>query len=156
MNFSEQLQARQIGNSVLWTPSTSLDNPGSYTPKFKGLNEQLYTIQLKTATGCVTVDTQLVRILKKIEIYVPTSFTPDGNGLNDYLRPVLMGFRSVNYFRVYNRWGKLLYQMQSDLPGWDGRINGVVQEMQTVVWMVEAVDVDGVTHQRKGTSILLR
>jgi hypothetical protein len=46
--------------------------------------------------------------------------------------------------------------MQSDLPGWDGRINGVVQEMQTVVWMVEAVDVDGVTHRRQGTSILIR
>ncbi|MEO6539730.1 MAG: PKD domain-containing protein, partial [Ferruginibacter sp.] len=155
MNFEEQLQARQIGTSVLWAPSVSLDNPGSYRPIFKGLNEQLYTIRLKSATGCVTIDTQLVKIRKRIEIYVPTTFTPDGNGRNDYLRPVLMGFRSVNYFRVFNRWGKLLFQMQSDVPGWDGRTNGQVQEMQTVVWEIEAVDVDGKVHKKKGTSILL-
>jgi gliding motility-associated-like protein len=156
MNFPEPLQARNIGTGVLWTPSVNLDNPLSYTPTFRGLNQQLYTIQLKTATGCLTVDTQMVKTRKKIEIYVPTSFTPDNNGQNDYLRPVLMGIATVNYFRVYNRWGKLLYQMQSDRPGWDGRVNGQRQDMQTVVWMIEAVDVDGNVRKKQGTSILIR
>ncbi|MEP7237203.1 MAG: PKD domain-containing protein [Ferruginibacter sp.] len=156
MNFKEPLQARQIGNSVLWTPATSLDFSRSYQPNFKGLDPQLYAIQLKTPTGCITVDTQLVKTHKKVDIYVATSFTPNGDGLNDYLRPFLLSFKSVNYFRVYNRWGKLLFQMQSDLPGWDGRVNGVIQEMQTVVWEVEAVDVDGIVHKKQGTSILIR
>ncbi|MEO6254965.1 MAG: T9SS type B sorting domain-containing protein, partial [Ferruginibacter sp.] len=155
MNFELPLAARQIGNSVLWTPATSLNNPGIYNPVFKGLDPQLYNIRLKTLAGCVTVDTQYVKTRKKIEIYVPTSFTPNGDGLNDYLRPFTLSFKSVTYFRVYNRWGKLLYQMQSDVPGWDGRTNGQVQEMQTVVWEIEAVDVDGNVHKKKGTSILL-
>jgi gliding motility-associated-like protein len=155
-NFPEALQARPIGNSVLWTPSLYLDDPASYTPVFKGPVQQLYTIQLKTPTGCLTVDTQLVKIKKKIEIYVPTAFTPDGNGTNDRLRPLLMGFASVTYFRVYNRWGQLLFQMQSDMPGWDGRLNGVKQDTQTVVWMIEATDVDGFIHKKQGTSILIR
>jgi len=156
INFPEPLQARQIGTSVLWQPSISLDFPNSYTPSFKGAFPQLYTIQLTTSKGCVTVDTQYVKTHKKIEIYVPTSFTPDNNGINDYLRPLLMGFSKVNYFRVYNRWGKMLFQMQSDRPGWDGRLNGVIQNTQTVVWMIEAVDVDGVVHKKQGTTILLR
>lgn len=156
MNFPEPLQARPIGNSVLWSPALNLDNPSSYTPVFKGLYPQLYTIRLKTATGCITVDTQFVKTRKKIEIYVPTTFTPNNDGLNDYLRPVLMGFATVTYFRVYNRWGKLVYQMQSDRPGWDGRINGQRQDMQTMVWMIEAIDIDGNTHKRQGTTILLR
>ncbi|MBK7559692.1 MAG: PKD domain-containing protein [Chitinophagaceae bacterium] len=156
-NFPEKLQARQIGNTVLWTPATSLDDRHSYTPYFKGLLPQLYTIEMKTASGCITVDTQYVRTKKKIEIYVPTIFTPgNSDGLNDYLRPNLMGIVKVNSFRVYNRWGKLLYQMQSDRPGWDGRINGQLQEMQTVVWMIEAIDVDGNLHKRKGTTVLMR
>ncbi len=155
MNFPEQLNARQIGTSVIWTPSIHLDNSTSFNPTFKGLTEQLYTIHIKSPTGCVTVDTQLVKIKKKIEIYVPTAFTPNGDAINQHLRPTLMGFVKVNYFRVYNRWGKLLYQMQSDLPGWDGRLNGARQETQTVVWMIEAVDVDGVTHKRQGTTVLL-
>lgn len=155
-NFPEQLNARQIGTSVLWTPATSLNNPNIYSPIFKGVKNQTYLIQLKTDVGCITVDTQVVKTLKKIKIYVPAAFTPDNNGTNDRLRPLLFGFTKVNYFRVYNRWGKLLFQMQSDYPGWDGRLNGVIQDTQAFVWMIEAVDVDGVVHRQKGTTVLLR
>ena len=156
MHTRLQLQARQIGNTVLWTPATSLSNRFSYIPTFRGLNPQLYTIQLKTASGCVTVDTQFVKTRKKIEIYVPNAFTPGSNGLNDYLRPVLMGFVKVNYFRVYNRWGKMLFQMQSDQPGWDGKVNGQFVDPQTYVWMIEAVDVDGIVHKKQGTTVLIQ
>jgi len=157
-NFPEKLQARQIGNNIIWSPGISLDNRYSFTPTFRGIGPQLYTIQIKTPSGCVTVDTQYVRTKKKIEIYVPTVFTPGNHdGLNDYLRPLLMGFDHVNYFRVYNRWGKLLFQMNSDRPGWDGRVNGqVTTETQTVVWMIEAVDVDGVLHRKQGTTVLMK
>jgi len=154
--FPEPLQARNIGASALWIPAVSLDNRNSYTPFFDGKDPQLYTVQLKTISGCITTDTQYVKTHKKIEIYVPTAFTPGTNGLNNYLRPLLMGFDKVNYFRIYNRWGKLLFEMKSDRPGWDGRSGGNPQEMQTVVWMIEAVDVDGVTHHRSGTTILMR
>lgn len=156
INFPEPLEARQIGQTILWKPPFNLDNRNSYRPTFRGLNPQLYTIELKTLTGCLTVDTQMVKVHKKIEIYVPTVFTPGGNGLNDYLRPLLMGFSHVTYFRVFNRWGKLLFQMQSDRPGWDGKVNNIPQEMQTVVWMIEAVDVDGKVHKRQGTTVLMR
>lgn len=155
-NFPLQLQARQFGNSVLWAPSINLDNQKSYSPIFRGINQQLYTIQIKTAAGCLTVDTQLVTTRKKIEIFVPAAFTPGGDGKNDFLRPVLMGIVKVNYFRIYDRWGHLLFEMKSDLPGWDGKINGQPQEIQTVVWMIEAVDVDGKVHYRQGTTVLYR
>jgi len=155
-NFPEQLQARQVGTSVLWKPATSLDNRTSYSPVFKGINSTLYTIELKTPVGCVTVDTQFVHALRKVEIYVPTSFTPNNDGINDYLRPLLYGFDRVNYFRIYDRWGRMIYQMQNDRPGWDGMKNGKPQEMQTFVWMIEAVDVDGIVHRKQGTTILMR
>ncbi|MGC4104455.1 PKD domain-containing protein [Ferruginibacter sp.] len=153
-NFPEALNARTIGNSVIWTPATSLSSTTSFTPYFAGLNPQLYTIEIRTATGCVTIDTQLVKTHKKIAIYVPTGFTPDDNGVNDRLRPVLLGFTKVNYFRIYDRWGKLLFSMNSDQPGWDGKINNQPAETQTVIWMLEAVDVDGKTHFEKGTTVL--
>ena len=155
-NYPEQLQARQFGNSVTWTPPTNLNNRFSFTPIFNGITPQLYTIQIKTSTGCLTVDTQLVKTHKKIDIYVPTGFTPNGNGVNDRLRPVLVGFSKVNYFRIYNRWGKLLFSMNSDQPGWDGKVNNKPAEMQTVVWMIEAVDVDGKVHNRQGTTVVIR
>ncbi|HRI25848.1 MAG TPA: PKD domain-containing protein, partial [Ferruginibacter sp.] len=155
-NFPEKLQARQIGNNIIWSPGISLDSRFIYTPTFRGAVSQLYTIQLTTPSGCVTVDTQFVKVKKKIEIYVPTVFTPDNNGINDFLRPLLMGFDHVNYFRIYDRWGKMLFQMKSDRPGWDGKFNGQPVDMQSVVWMIEAVDVDGVTHHKQGTTVILR
>ena len=156
MNFPEPLKARQFGSNITWFPATSLDNRNSYTPFFRGLNPQLYTILIRTSSGCLTIDTQMVKTHKKIEIYVPTVFTPGNNGLNNYLRPLLMGFERVNYFRIYDRWGKLLFEMKSDRPGWDGKSNNIPQEIQTVVWMIEAVDIDGIIHHRQGTTVLMR
>jgi gliding motility-associated-like protein len=155
-NFPEQLQARNIGSTVLWSPSVNLDNPSSYSPVFKGLNTQLYTIKMKTSRGCITVDTQLVKTYKRIAIYMPSVFTPNTDGVNDRLHPLLIGFKKVNYFRIYNRGGKILYNVSTDLPGWDGRINGEPAVTQTVVWMLEAVDVDGKVHQRQGTTVVIK
>ncbi len=155
-NFPEKLSSRNFGYAVLWTPAINLDNRTSSTPYFRSFTDQLYTIELRTFSGCVTVDTQFVKVNKKINIYVPTAFTPDNDGKNDVLRPYLMGFRKVNYFRVYDRWGKLVFQMQSDLPGWDGKVKNVPQEMQSLVWMIEAEDVDGVVHHEQGTTVLIR
>lgn len=157
MNFDEQLTARNIGNSALWMPATSLSSRTSYQPVFKGLNDQLYTIQLRTATGCVTVDTQFVKTRKNIKIYVPNIFSPaNADGKNDYLKPFLMSFSKLNYFRIFDRWGKLLFEMRSEGQGWDGRIKGAFAEMQTVIWMIEAIDVDGVVHHEQGSTILMR
>lgn len=155
-NFPEQLQARNISKNIVWTPATNLNNRYILNPVFNGVTPQLYTIEIKTPSGCVTVDTQLVKTHKKIEIYVPTGFTPDGNGVNERLRPVLIGFSKVNYFRIYDRWGKMIFSMNSDQPGWNGYINGYPASTQTVVWMIEAVDVDGVVHRKQGTTVLIR
>ena len=155
-NYPLQLEARRIGNQVLWSPAVNLNNVNSYTPVYKGVTEQLYKIKLTTASGCVTIDSQLVKTIKKIEIHVPAAFTPNGDGQNDFLKPLLYGFSKVNHFRVYNRWGKIVFQMESDQPGWDGKIKDIPQEMQTYIWVIEAVDVDGVVHHAKGTTILIR
>ena len=156
INFAEPLQARSIGVSALWTPATNLSNSHVYNPYFKGATEQLYTIKLTTKEHCVTVDTVLVKPYKKIGINVPSAFTPNGDGTNDFLKPILWGIKKVNYFRIFNRYGELLFEMKSDEPGWNGKVKGMLQNMQTVVWIIEAEDVDGILHQEKGTSILMR
>ncbi|MFZ1306736.1 MAG: hypothetical protein WAR80_12915, partial [Ferruginibacter sp.] len=68
---------------------------------------------------------------------------------------VLMGFKTLKTFKVFDRWGKLLFHTTTERPGWDGRVKGDRQEIQTVVWMVEAVDVDGVTQKRQGSTVIL-
>lgn len=150
------LKARQIGESAVWNPGTNLNTSASFTPTFKGAGPQAYTIDIRTSLGCLTVDTQQVKTIKKVEIFVPTAFTPNKDGKNDYLRPTLLGLRDVRYFRIFNRWGQLLYESRVAQPGWDGTFKGVAQPTQAVVWMIEGVGVDGVVYQQKGTTVLLR
>jgi gliding motility-associated-like protein len=141
INNPVELQARQIGETVLWKPSIYLDEATNFTPNFNApvLLEQTYTIEIKTALGCVTVDTQVVKTIKEVKMYVPTAFTPNNDGRNDFLRPVLIGIRELKYFRIYNRWGELIYDLRSDERGWDGRLGGIPQTTGVYVWMVYGV-----------------
>jgi gliding motility-associated-like protein len=155
-NLSYKLEARPFGANYLWNPSVYLDNPAKATPIFKSASEQLYTIRIETSTGCITIDTQQVKLVPSVEIYVPTGFTPNSDGKNDMLRPVLMGVKELIYFRVFNRWGQLLFESQKASWGWDGRLNGIPQQTSVVVWVAEALGSDGKKYVRKGTSALLR
>jgi len=156
INLPLTLKARSVGETALWTPGTKLDNRSMYTPTFKGGSEQLYTITLTTNSGCVTVDTQLVKTIRNIDAIVPNAFTPDNDGKNDFLRPILMGIREIRYFRIYNRWGQLLFETNTSMPGWNGSFKGVTLATQAVVWTLEGIGVDGKMYTRKGTSILTR
>ena len=98
----------------------------------------------------------MVKLVKSIEIFVPNAFTPNGDGNNDDLKPTFFGIKQLKYFRVYNRWGQLFYQTQTMKQGWDGTFKNVKQEMQTLVWVLEAIGVDGNTYLRRGTTILVR
>ena len=150
------LQARQIGNKVTWNPSVHLNDASGFRPLFTSSSDQLYTIRIETAAGCITVDTQLVKIVPYADILVPTAFTPNNDGRNDLLRPVLMGIKQLRYFRVYNRWGQLLFETKTSGKGWDGKLNGIQQTTGAVVWIAEGLGADGRIHARKGTSVLIR
>ncbi len=156
VNLPLTLEARQIGTSILWSPAISLDNDTSFSPVFKGASEQRYTIAITTNTGCVTTDTQQVKIVKQVEIYVANAFTPNHDGNNDYLRPILRGVKQVHYFKIFNRWGQIVYQSATDKPGWDGIYKGSLQESGAFVWIFEGLGLDGVVYVKKGVSVLLR
>ncbi len=159
INAPLSLKARKFGTSVsvMWSPGINLDTRTSYTPIFQGPSEQLYTIEIKAASGCVTVDTQMVKTVPKVDLLVPNAFTPNRDGLNDYLRPILMGVKELRYFRIYNRWGEILFEMRNaDTPGWDGNFRGAVLGTQVIVWLAEGLGVDNKIYLRKGTCVLVR
>ena len=126
------------------------------SPVFKGNTEETYAIEIETNTGCITIDTQSVKIIKGVDIYVPTAFTPNGDGKNELLRPTLMGVQELQYFRIYNRWGQLLFETKTKRDGWNGKINGKPQATGVFVWEARALGVDGKIYSQRGTSVLMR
>jgi gliding motility-associated-like protein len=150
------LQARDFGNAYYWTPATNLDNANIARPVFQGTREQVYNIRIIAASGCTTMDTLLVRMFKETEIFLPKAFTPNGDGQNDRLFPFLVGIKEFHFIRIVNRWGVIVYQSRTDIPGWDGKYNGAPQPMDGYTWEAEGVDIYGRLIQRKGTVTLIR
>jgi gliding motility-associated-like protein len=156
INLPLDLSARNFGESALWKPAFNLDNAASFNPVFKGNVDQELIVDITTKTKCVTTDSQFVKVVKDIAIHVPSAFTPNGDGKNDFLKPIIFGIKKLNYFRVFNRFGQLMYETNTNRQGWDGSFKGVKQDIQTVVWMVEVLAGDNKIYTNKGTTILLR
>ncbi len=110
-----------------------------------------------TAAGLPITNNSPARVkFAMINIYVPKVFTPNNDGTNDVLKPILVGIQTFRYFSVYNRWGNLIYTTQDANQGWDGTFKGVAQPVETYLWMAEGVDVTGKKIVAKGMTSLVR
>ncbi len=158
LNFPVELRARDFGVAYQWKPPVGLDDPGIINPVFTPtvLNDQFFTVDIGTAAGCVTVDTQHVQVIKEVKVYVPTAFSPNNDGRNDLLRPIMLGVKDLKYFRVFNRWGQMVFNQQGAGRGWDGTVGGQVQGTEVYVWMLEATGLDNRKYFQKGTVLLVR
>ncbi len=156
------LQLKATGGvSYQWSPATNLSNPNIAGPIATLDGNPEYVTYMVTAfdqAGCFDTSSITIRVYKTgPEIFVPTGFTPNGDGRNDVFRPIYIGMKEIDYFRVYNRWGNLIYSHnKSDGQGWDGTIRGLKQNTGTFIWMVRATDILGNVHFKKGTVALIR
>lgn len=146
-----------------WTPSTGLSadnvaNPVALYKKTPAEGHYRYKVMMNNETGCTDSAFVQIRVFSsKPEIYVPTAFTPNGDGRNDFFQLVAAGIQSIQTFRVYNRWGQMVFDSpKTHSLGWDGSVGGRQQPTDTYVWMVKAVDYTGQPLFRKGTVTLIR
>lgn len=151
-----QLLASSGATNYSWSPGTGLSDPFISNPVLTVTGDVTFNITATTAAGCRGDGTVTVKVFKGPEIYMPTGFTPNGDGKNDVFKPFTVGITKLNYFRVYSRWGRLLYFTSNLNEGWDGRIGGVDQPTGTFVWMVQGVARDGKVITKKGTVTLIR
>jgi gliding motility-associated-like protein len=151
-----------------WSPAfglnnASINNPivtaGSLSPALgTGTfgNETLYTVTGSTIAGCKGEGYVKVRIYKGPDLYVPSGFTPNGDGKNDRLLPFPVGIKELRYFRVYNRYGQLVFSTNKLHDGWDGTLTGIAQQTASFVWMAEAVTETNKVITKKGVVTLIR
>jgi gliding motility-associated-like protein len=107
--------------------------------------------------GCADSVCQAVRAIVVPLVDVPNAFTPNGDGINDVIRVRGYGIAKLN-FRIYNRWGTLVYQSAGSKTntGWDGRYNGVLQPQDVYMYIADIEFTDGTKYQKKGDITLLR
>lgn len=155
LNTPFQLNATG-GIRYTWAPPDGLNNRNIYNPVTTYNHDITYTVTAYTQEGCTGTDNIFVRFIKGPDIYIPNAFSPNGDGLNDIFRPLPVGIIKMEFFRVFDRWGKLVYSTTAYLQGWDGTVNGQTAAIGTYVWVVQGKDISNNTVQRKGTVTLVR
>jgi gliding motility-associated-like protein len=118
-----------------------------------------YTVSLiiQNNLGCYDTLSKQITKLQSCYIAVPNAFTPNGDGKDDYLYP-LNAFSATNLeFRIFNRYGQLVFETRDWTNKWDGTINGKQQPAGTYVWTLRYTDAaSGKNFFMKGTSVLIR
>jgi gliding motility-associated-like protein len=163
--INQPLQLHAIANDTAitfsWTPATGLNNPDIPDPVaiLNGAIDSIRYVVKAISTSpaaCFGTANILVKVFKTApDIFVPGAFTP-GKSSNSIFRPIPVGISSLQYFRIYNRWGQLVYSTSAIGKGWDGTVNGRYQDAGGYVWMVQGTTYSGKTVFHKGTMILIR
>jgi len=109
------------------------------------------------AFGCHSSDTALVSTRPCCDVFVPTAFTPNGDGKNDWFLPVLQPGQRLLDFTVYDRWGKQVYQSSGQNQGWDGAYqNGQAAANATYMYYMLYTCPNSETQSKKGDVTLIR
>ncbi len=145
------------GSTYLWSPNLWLNDPTIANPVAMPKDSIEYVVLATSAFGCRGTDSIKVRFYKlDPDIYVPNAFTPNGDSHNDVLRPFLFGMKKLNYFRVFNRFGQMVFSTDEEGKGWDGNFGGKGQDPATYVWMAEGITYKGQIRKKKGYAVLIR
>ena len=147
-----------------WTPSLNLSCYSCPFPSGTAQVTTTYRIDVATINGCTASDAITIFVAcDKANLLLPTAFTPDNNGKNDYFYPLTRGYKKITKFIIYNRLGNKVFERNNFTPnlsslGWDGNIkgSGYGSSTETFVWYVEAVCDLGQTIIKKGTVVLIR
>jgi len=126
------------GMDYTWSPATNLDHVNVYNPVgyFPDTGQFTYYVHVASEYGCAGDDTIKVTVVDQTSFVVPSAFTPNGDGRNDVFRPLAVGCKSINYFRVFNRWGQEVYYSTSIESGWDGTFNNKKADVGTYYWEI--------------------
>jgi gliding motility-associated-like protein len=163
VNTPTPVDARDFGNSYVydWSPGIGLLSYSTRSTTFYYDQTVEYFIRISNGSGCDIVDTVKIIVENrsndpKSGIWVPNAWSPNSSGKNDVLRPLCLNITQIKFFRIFNRWGQLMFETSRIGEGWNGIWNGKPQVNDVYTWTLEAYGIDGIRYFKSGNSILLR
>ena len=145
-----------------WSPSTYLSCNNCNDPSVTIKKDIDYDVTVKNIYGCVATDSIRIKTFcEGSQIFIPNAFTPDGDGLNDILMVRAKGVEMVRSFRIFSRWGELIFEKKNFAPndpnfGWDGTIKGVKAPAEVYVYTAEVICDNLETYVFKGNTTILK
>lgn len=145
-----------------WTPDKDLTCNNCNLPVATIKKDITYIVNAETQNGCRASDSISIKVFcQDAQVYIPNVFTPDGDGLNDLLMVRASGIKSVKSFRIFNRWGQVVFEKSNFIPnekisGWDGMILGKAANPDVYVYTCEVICENDVTYTYKGNVTLIK
>ena len=128
-----------------WSPGSYLDCTDCPNPVANPTFNTTYIVRVTDVNNCVNTDTILVKPICSDESYfIPNTFSPNNDGVNDAFYPRGKGLYNIQSMRIFNRWGQLIFE-RKDFPantasrGWDGTSNGRPAPADVYVYIIEVV-----------------
>lgn len=145
-----------------WSPTQSLSCADCPSPIAAPINTITYTARASNPGGCSTVDKVTIQVLcNGANIYMPNTFSPNHDGMNDQFYPRGKGLSTIKSLRIFNRWGQLIFthtnfQANAAADGWDGTFNGHDVPADVYVYIMEVQCENNTVINVKGNIALLR
>ena len=145
-----------------WTPADFLSCSNCPSPVVTPRRQVTYTITVSNALNCSVSDTRTIKLLCNNEsVFVPNTFTPNGDGANDIFYPRGEGIKVVRYLRIFNRWGQLVFERLNFATndrhaGWDGRFKGQLLDPDVFVYSMAIVCDNDEMIEVKGSVMIVR
>jgi gliding motility-associated-like protein len=147
---------------IEWTPVKGLSCYDCLTPTATPTDDITYHVKVTNRFGCVGSDDIMLKLVcDEGSIFIPNSFSPNGDGQNDVFYVRGQGMQTIRIFRIFNRWGQVVFErtgINSNDPtkGWDGRYKGAILNPDVFVYYVEVVCDKGAVNLLKGNITLIR
>lgn len=140
------LKRLNLNDTSISNPRANYDDTGTY----------VYYLKVESDYGCKGIDTIRVMVVNKGYFVVPTAFSPNRDGHNDIFRPLAVGYSRVKAFRVFNRFGEVVYLGKAIEEGWDGTFKGKDADLGVYFWDINFVDRFGKEGSMSGEVTLVR
>jgi gliding motility-associated-like protein len=143
-------------NSYRWIPTNFIDNPYSPNPKSVPFYDISYTLQVTNKYGCVATDTVLVKVACA-DVNLPNAFTPEDHAANnDYFGLINKSIVKLNHFKIFDRWGKMVFSTNDVSMQWNGKADGIDCPYGVYVWEVDGFCSSGKRITKNGNVTLIR
>lgn len=141
----------------LWQPSTYISCPTCESNDILPLDSITYTLVVTDKNKCFMVDTTFKIMVKDTALFsAPDAFMPNGNDENRILYVKGKGIKQLLEFKIYNRWGNLVFQSNDLSVGWDGKFKGKDQPIDTYIYTITIETMSGNRLTKKGSVLLIR
>jgi gliding motility-associated-like protein len=154
--YGESMELAVTGaDRYAWMPVTGLSDPGGNVTVATPLEPTVYVVAGVT-DGCFGYDTIRIDVDMRSRAFIPSAFSPNGDGKNDVFRVGNLSFEKVQEFRVFSRWGEEVFHAEYGNNGWDGTWKGEPQPAGVYQYMIRLAYPDGTMKLFKGTITLVR